>query len=182
MSKIGQQPVLIPDSVEVVLEPDKILVKGVLGEVNVEIPLAIKVKREDNSLIITRHREDKKTRANHGTVRSLLSNAVKGVSEGWERQLEVVGTGYKVNLKDNWLELILGYSHPVKVEVPGNLKAEAAENKITIKGPDRQQVGLFAARLRKVAPPDAYKGKGIRYSDEEIKLKPGKIAKSEAGA
>ncbi len=178
MSKIGKQPVLILPQVKVSLEKDQALVKGPLGEVKVAIPDGIKVEEEENTLKVTRWRQDKKTRSNHGTVRSLLDNAVSGVVEGWEKQLEVVGTGYKVDLKDNQLTLTLGYSHPVIVDVLEGLQVSTEENKIKVRGVDRQRVGLFAATLRKVSPPDAYHGKGVRYSDEEIKLKPGKIAKA----
>lgn len=180
MSKIGKQPVLIPDQVSFNLDKDQAIAKGPLGEVKVAIPDGIKVEEKESSLIVTRWREDKKTRANHGTVRSLLANAAKGVTEGWEREVEVVGTGYKVALQGKELTLTLGYSHPVKVVVPEDLQVSTEENKIKVRGVDRQRVGLFSAKLRKISPPDAYHGKGIRYTDEEIKLKPGKIAKTGA--
>jgi len=178
MSKIGKQPVLIPDQVKLKLDKDQIIAQGSLGEVKVNIPDGIKVEEKENNLIVTCWRQDKKTRSNHGTVRSLLANAVLGVSEGWEKELEVVGTGYKVTLQEKELTLTLGYSHPVKVIVPEDLQVSTEENKIKVKGADRQRVGLFSATLRKISPPDAYHGKGIRYTDEEIKLKPGKLAKT----
>ena len=180
MSKIGKQPVLILTEAKVTLEKDQVLVQGPWGEVKVAILDGIKVEKEENILKVSRWREDKKTRANHGTVRSLLANAVKGVIEGWEKQLEVVGTGYKVDLHDNQLVLTLGFSHPVKIAIPEDLRVSTEENKIKVQGCNRQKVGLFSATLRKISPPDAYQGKGIRYSDEEIKLKPGKIAKAGA--
>ncbi len=180
MSKIGKKPVLLNDQVTFQLDKDQILVKGPLGEVVVSIPDGIKIEEKEGSLLVTCWRQDKKTRSNHGTIRSLLANAFKGVVEGWEKELEVVGTGYKVELANKELTFTLGYSHPVKVAVPEDLQVGVEENKIKVKGVDRQRVGLFSATLRKISPPDAYHGKGIRYSDEEIKLKPGKIAKTGA--
>jgi len=181
MSKIGKKPVVVSDQAQVSLDKDRALIKGPRGEVVVAIPDGIKVSLEDNQLLVSCWRHDKKTRSCFGTTRSLLDNAVVGVTVGWQKELEVVGTGYKVSLQSGKLIFTLGFSHPVEKKTPENLEVSVEGNKITIKGADRQKVGLFAAQIRKISPPDVYKGKGIRYSDEEIKLKPGKIAKA-AGA
>jgi len=178
MSKIGRKPVLLPEGVSAEVQEEKVLVKGPRGELEVKVPEGIKVTSEENQLRVSCLRHDKRTRACHGTVRSLLQNAVVGVTEGWRKELEVVGTGYRVAKEENCLVLTLGFSHPVKVEIPADLSVSVEENRIKIEGQDRQRVGLFASQVRHISPPDAYKGKGIRYADEEIKLKPGKIAKA----
>ena len=178
MSKIGKKPVLIPEGVTVEIQNGTVTVRGNKGEVNISVPDGIKVESKEGKLLVTRWRNDKKTRACHGTVRSLLQNAVLGVTEGWKKELEVMGVGYRVAKQGEKLVLTLGFSHPVEVDMPQDLTVDVQENKIIVSGVDKQRVGLFAAQVRAICPPDAYKERGIRYTDEEIRLKPGKMAKT----
>ena len=181
MSKIGQQPVEITQGVEVRLEDDQVIVKGPKGELSLPLPDGIEVKVEENKVLVNRRRHDRKTKACHGTIRSLIHNMVVGVTEGWSKGLEVVGTGYGVTQQGNKLVFKVGFSHPVEVEVPEGLSARVEDNKVFLEGVDKQLVGQFADRIRKIRPPDAYKGKGIRYVGEEVKLKPGKTARTMEG-
>lgn len=180
MSRIGRQPITIPEGVKININLNQVKVVGPRGELKLKIPEGIGVEKKDDQLVVSRHRDDKKTKACHGTVRSLINNMVVGVTQGWEKELEVVGTGYRVNLEGEKLVFRVGFSHPVVVEPPAGIKFEVNENKIKVMGIDKELVGNIAAKIRKIRPPDAYKGKGIRYSDEVIKLKPGKAAKTGA--
>jgi len=159
-------------------EGGEVLLKGPKGELVISVPDGIKVDREDDKIIVSCFRNDKRTRACHGTIRSLIQNGVAGVTEGWEKKLDVVGVGFHVVKEGEKLILTLGFSHPVEVNIPSDLTVTVEENKINIWGVDKQRVGLFAAQIRKTHPPDSYKGKGVRYLGEEVKLKPGKMAKT----
>lgn len=181
MSRIGNTPVEILEGVEVTIEEGRVLVKGPKGELFLDLPDGIKVEKKENMVLISRLRNDKKTKACHGTIRSLINNMVLGVAKGWSKGLEVVGTGYGVSLEGNELVFKVGFSHPVRITVPSGLTTRVEENRVVIEGADKQLVGQFADRIRKIRPPDAYKGKGIRYVGEEIKLKPGKAAKTGEG-
>ncbi len=178
MSRIGRQPITIPEGVQIEIDSGRVKVVGPKGELELKIPEGIKVEQNQQQIVVSRSRNDKKTKANHGTIRSLINNMVIGVTQGWEKELEVVGTGYRVNLEGNKLVFKVGYSHPVVVEPPEGIQFEAADNKVKIKGINKELVGNWAAKIRRIRPPDPYKGKGIRYSDEVIKLKPGKAAKA----
>lgn len=178
MSRLGKKPVLIPSSVEVRVEEGEVKVKGPKGELNLSLPDLIKVKVEKGKVFVSRQSEAKKVKANHGTIRSLINNMVQGVSEGWSKSLEVVGTGFRVNKEGKDLVFTVGFSHPVRFPIPEGIEAVVEENRITLKGIDRQLVGQVAAQIRRIKPPDPYKGKGIRYLGEEIKLKPGKATKT----
>jgi len=178
MSRIGTQPVVLPDGVSVSIEAAVITVKGPKGELTVALPAGIKLEQADQSVLVVRENDD--LRAIHGTVRSLVDNSVKGVSEGWVKSLEIVGSGYRAAANGNELEMAMGYSHPVKLAVPEGLTAQVVKNTITISGIDRQAVGQFAAVIRAVRKPEPYKGKGIRYTGEHVRRKAGKALKSGA--
>lgn len=177
MSKIGKQPITIPDKVEVAINRNLVTVKGPQGELNLEFPHFIEVEKEDKVLKVIRKRNDDRAKAMHGTIRAHLANMVKGVVEPWEKQLVVKGTGFKVNPSAKGVVFRLGFSHSVEVESPEGIDFQVDGNKLAISGPDKVQVGNLAAKIRKIRPPDVYKGKGIRYLGEEVKLKPGKMAK-----
>ena len=177
MSRIGKQPISLPEGVTLNMEGRRVKVIGPKGELALDLPEAIEVVEKEGQFLVVRHRQDQKTRANHGTIRSLIENMIIGVTKGWEKELEVVGTGYRVDLQGEKLVLRVGFSHLVEIESPEGIKFEVADNKIKILGSDKELVGNLAARIRKTRPPDPYKGKGVRYLGEEIKLKPGKAAK-----
>lgn len=181
MSKIGKKPIIVPSSVKIELKGEEIKISGQLGEITFKIPNGLKIKSIGSQLLLTRLTEERQTRMLHGTFRQLFFNAIKGVTEGWEKQLEVRGIGFRANLEGENLVLSLGFSHPVKLVPPEGIKFEVKENKITVTGVDKAKVGLQADKLRRIYPPDSYKGKGIRYAGEEIILKPGKTAKVGAG-
>jgi large subunit ribosomal protein L6 len=178
MSRIGTQPVILPAGVELTLVDSIIKIKGPKGELEVVLPEGITLEQADQSATFVRDSNER--RAIHGTVRSLLDNAVKGVSEGWSKSLEIVGSGYRAAVNGSDLDMAMGYSHPVKLTVPEGLKAEVVKNTITVSGIDRQAVGQFAAIIRAVRKPEPYKGKGIRYEGEHVRRKAGKALKSGA--
>jgi len=181
MSRIGKKPIEIPKEVEVKVEKALVKVKGPKGTLQWRYPLGINVEIEDGKVVIKRTDDTRHKRALHGLTRSLIANMIKGVSEGYKKELEIVGVGYRVDLKENKFIFSVGYSHPVEYKLPEGIKAEINHKtrpvKIIIYGIDKQIVGQVAADLRAVRPPDAYKGKGIRYVGEHLKLKPGKAAK-----
>ena len=177
MSRIGRKPIKLPEGVNIEAKNNEIMVKGPKGELNVEVPTGITAKVEDGLIQVDRENNQKKTRAFHGMVRSLLLNSVTGVTEGFSKTLEIVGTGYKAELngKDK-LKLTLGFSHVVDFNLPKGVTA-AVEDRgtlLTLQGIDKQVVGETAANIRKIRKPDPYKGKGVRYKGEELRLKPGK--------
>jgi large subunit ribosomal protein L6 len=174
MSRIGKKPITIPDGVEVKKEKNKILVKGPKGQLLVSTHEKIDYQIEGNQIIVQRLDESRTAREQHGLRRTLLHNAIIGVSKGFTKTLEVVGVGYKVNVKGKAIELNVGYSHPVIIDLPQNLEAKVEGNKLTISGIDKQVVGEFSAKIRRVRPPEPYKGKGIKYIDEQIRRKAGK--------
>ena len=176
MSKIGEQPVTIADGVDATITSDNVVVKGPKGELTIDIPKGITVKKVEDSLIVTRGSNARKVRALHGLVRSLLSNAILGVVTPWEKHLEVVGTGYKVKLQGKDLVFDVGLSHSVKFDAVEGVEYQVNKNKVTIAGIDKQFVGEIANKIRVIRKPDAYKGKGIRYEGEVLYLKPGKKA------
>lgn len=182
MSRIGKAPVTIPAGVEVKIEDSKVLVKGPKGELTESVPQGIKVKQTDNELIVERRSQAPFDRALHGLTRSLISNMVKGVSEGFEKQLELVGVGYRASKKGNNLELLVGYSKPVTIQKLEGIDFEVPQpTKIIVRGMSKQLVGQVAANIRSVRPPEPYKGKGIKYAGEYIRRKAGKTAKAGAG-
>lgn len=179
MSKIGNNPIKIPSTVQLNTDGEKIQVKGSQGELNFLLPKVLNVKRSENTLIIGRKGEGKKIKSMHGLFRQLIFNAVTGVETPWQKKLEVVGTGYNVKLQGEDLVFKLGYSHPVLFKKKPNIfyKVEG-NNKVVVNGVDKQLVGQIAYRIKLLKIPDAYKGKGIRYAGEVLKLKPGKKVKT----
>ncbi|AFK86042.1 50S ribosomal protein L6 [Thermoanaerobacterium saccharolyticum] len=178
MSRIGKQPVEIPKDVTVTVNKNHVVVKGPKGTLERDFPNLVDIAVEDNKVIVTRSSDDKEARAMHGTTRALIQNMVKGVSTGYEKSLEIVGVGYRVAKQGKKIVLTVGYSHPVEIEEePGIEFVVDGTNKITVKGIDKQRVGEVAANIRKVRQPDAYKGKGIRYVGEYVRLKEGKTGK-----
>lgn len=178
MSRIGKKPIAIPDGVTVtVAEGNNVTVKGPKGELSRVFNTNIEIKIVDNTVEFNRNSEDKFIRSLHGTTRSLINGMITGVSTGFSKKLVIVGVGYRAQLKGNILVVNAGYSHPVEVEIPKGLTVEVPSNtEIIISGIDKQLVGEFAANVRKIRRPEPYKGKGIKYDDEQIRRKEGKTA------
>lgn len=176
MSRIGKKPIEIPKGVEINVSQDNtVTVKGPKGQLTYKFHPDIIIKKEDNLLKVERKSEDPFSRSLHGTTRALLNNMVKGVTEGFIEELEIVGIGYRAAVKGKTLELTLGYSHPVVYEIPEGIQIAVEGNtNIKVSGIDKQRVGQVAAEIRDFRRPDPYKGKGIRYKGEVIKLKAGK--------
>ena len=175
MSRIGNRIITVPAGVTVELNNNVVTVKGPKGELNQVMLKDITMKQEENTIILERKNENAK--AMHGTMNALISNMIKGVSEGYAKTLEIIGVGYRFNVQGQKLVVSAGYSHPVNMEIPAGLTVEANGNtEITIKGIDKVLVGEFAAKVREVRHPEPYKGKGIRYKDEHIVRKEGKKA------
>jgi len=181
MSRMGGKPIKILDNVTVNQNGRDILVKGKNGENTVSIPINIEASIKDGEIILSRKNNAKLSKALHGVTRKLLINAIQGVCELFQKQLDIVGVGYRVAQKGDNLELNVGYSNPVTVEKPANIFFKVQKNSIIVSGNDKQKVGEVAAKIRAIRPPEPYKGKGIKYSDEIIKRKSGKAAKA-AGA
>ncbi len=179
MSRIGRMPVVIPAGVEVkVADNNLVTVKGKLGELSQKISALITIKIEGTEIVLTRANDDKDTRALHGLSRALIANMVKGVSEGFEKKLEINGVGYRAEKQGQNLNLALGYSHPVIINAPAGVTFDVPDtNTIIVKGYDKQAVGQIAAVIREKRPPEPYLGKGIKYSDEHIRRKAGKAGK-----
>jgi large subunit ribosomal protein L6 len=177
MSRIGRQPIPVPTGVNIAIDPGRIMVNGPLGELTQQVPVRIKVERRDDELVVTRPTDRGDDRALHGLTRSLIANMVEGVTKGFEKRLEIQGVGYRAAMRGMSLELNVGFSHPVVIEAPLGITFEVpAPNQVLVKGVDKQQVGEIAAEVRKVRPPEPYKGKGIRYEGEYVRRKVGKRA------
>jgi len=177
MSRIGRQPIPVPDGVQVEIAPGRVAVKGPLGELSQAIPHRITVERHDGELVVTRPTDRGPDRALHGLTRTLVANMVEGVTKGFEKRLEIQGVGYRAQLKGNDLELAVGFSHPVAYQAPEGITFDVPQPTIVVvKGIDKQRVGQVAAEIRSVRPPEPYKGKGIRYSGEYVRRKVGKRA------
>ena len=175
MSRIGKKPVEIPSGVDITIgENNFVKVKGPKGELSNTFHSALKIVKEDNVIKIERPSDEPFMRAIHGTTRALLANMVQGVVNGFTVELEIVGIGYRAAMKGKTLELQLGYSHPIVYEPPEGIQIAVEGNIIKVSGIDKQLVGQVAAEIRDFRKPDPYKGKGIRYKDEQLKLKPGK--------
>ncbi|MDF1658725.1 MAG: 50S ribosomal protein L6 [Verrucomicrobiales bacterium] len=179
MSRIGKKEITLPEKVEIKLGDDSgISVEGPKGKLEWTIPAGIAVEQEDGTLRVTRLSEERTLRALHGTARSLLANMVEGVSNGYVRELEIQGVGFRASVKGKNLDLSLGFSHPVLHPIPAELTVTVEENtKIKVEGIDKQLVGQFAADVRSYYPPEPYKGKGVRYKDEYVRRKQGKSVK-----
>lgn len=181
MSRIGRKPIEIPLDCEVKIEGKNLTVKGPRGELSFNVDGKISLAKNQKMLVVTRTSQDRRTRALHGLTRALAANMITGVTKGFAKRLEIRGVGYRAQVEGNNLVLSLGYSHTLTFPIPLDISLKVEKNIVTIVGSDKAKVGEVAAQIRKLRPPDAYKGKGIRYLDEQIKLKPGKIAKSAAG-
>ena len=178
MSRIGNKPVQIPAGVEVAVNGNNVTVKGPKGQLDLDVYEKLTVTVEENVLHVSRPDDERETRARHGLTRALIHNMVVGVSEGFEKKLELAGVGYRVQQKGKNLEFSLGFSHPVIVEAPEGITFEVPDNThVNVKGIDKQQVGQVAAEIRGKRPPEPYKGKGIHYVGEHIRRKLGKAAK-----
>jgi large subunit ribosomal protein L6 len=175
MSRIGKQPIAIPPKVKVEVKGQQVSVEGPKGKLNWQLPRHTSVKVEKGQVLISRQGDDDQTKALHGLSRALVNNMVRGVSEGFVKKLEIQGVGFKAAVQGKAVNMSLGFSHPVVYPIPDQIKVTVEENtKLTIEGPDRQVVGQVAAELRSFYPPEPYKGKGVRYSDERVIRKEGK--------
>jgi large subunit ribosomal protein L6 len=177
MSRIGKQPIAVPDGVEITIEPDVVRVKGPKGELQERVSREIGVAQENGEIVVTRSTDRGEHRALHGLTRSLIANMVEGVTSGFEKRLEIQGVGYRAQLQGDKIVLALGYSHPVEVNAPSGIEFEVPQpTRITVRGISKQVVGEVAANIRKQRPPEPYKGKGIRYEGEYVARKVGKRA------
>src|SRR4249920_2086121 len=177
MSRIGRQPIEIPSSVNIAISPGRVQVNGPLGELDQVVPARMKIEQGEGAIVVTRPTERGEDRALHGLTRTLVANMVEGVTKGFEKHLEIQGVGYRAQLKGTDLELAVGYSHPVVVKPRKGITFDVpGPTQVVVKGIDKQMVGQTAAEVRKVRPPEPYKGKGIRYRDEQVRRKVGKRA------
>jgi large subunit ribosomal protein L6 len=177
MSRIGRKPIEIPDGVTVDVKPGAVMVKGPKGELSQNVSPQMKVAEEDGTVTVTRPTDRGEDRAIHGLTRSLIANMVEGVTDGYSKQLEIQGVGYRARLQGKALELSVGYSHPVSITAPEGIEFEVPQpTQVIVRGIDKQLVGEITARIRRVRPPEPYKGKGIRYVGEHVRRKVGKRA------
>ncbi|HRR27659.1 MAG TPA: 50S ribosomal protein L6 [Acidobacteriota bacterium] len=183
MSRIGKKLIPVPTGVNVRVEETSVAVEGPKGRLTVPVPAGIEVEQQDGVLRVKRLGDEKELRAKHGLTGALLANAVRGVREGWVRKLDVVGIGYRAEVRGRFLSLNLGHSHPIEIVIPDGLEISVEREPrtvqnyvvtISVAGSDRYLVGQVAANIRALRPPDPYKGKGVRYSDEVVRLKAGK--------
>ncbi len=175
MSRIGKKPISLPAGVKVTVDGDTVTVQGSKGTLVQTLPEGITINQEDNQLVVQRANDSKQTRAFHGLTRALIANMVEGVTNGFEKKLELVGVGYRAQMQGKKLVISIGFSHPVEVDAPEGIEFEVpAPTRITIKGIDKQLVGNTAAHIRAIRKPEPYKGKGIKYENEFIRRKAGK--------
>jgi large subunit ribosomal protein L6 len=178
MSRIGRLPIDVPSAVNVTIDGSAINVKGPKGELSLVVPSPIEVALEDGQLLVTRPDDERASRSLHGLTRTLIANQIIGVTEGYSKGLEVVGTGYRVAAKGESLEFALGYSHSITIDPPKGISFTVeGNNKVTVNGIDKQAVGEVAANIRKLRKPEPYKGKGVRYAGEVVRRKAGKSGK-----
>ncbi|NDC48961.1 MAG: 50S ribosomal protein L6 [Micrococcales bacterium] len=178
MSRIGKMPIAIPAGVEVKIEGQLVSVKGPKGTLSHTVPAPISVVVEENSIVVARPDDERNSRSLHGLTRTLIANTIEGVTKGFSKALEIVGTGYRVTAKGSSIEFALGYSHPILVEPPQGITFQVeGNNKVTVVGIDKQAVGEVAANIRKLRKPEPYKGKGVRYAGEVVRRKAGKAGK-----
>lgn len=182
MSKIGRLPIQITAGVEVIVEGRVVKVSGPKGTLTQKLPRGIEVTVKDGVVTVTTKGKSKSDASNHGTIRALINNNVHGVTTGWSKQLELVGTGFRAEVIGKTLSLTVGYSHPVKIEAPEGITFKVEKTFVTVEGTDREVVGQVSADIRGVRPPEPYKGKGIKYTDEVIRRKAGKAAAKTTGA
>jgi len=181
MSRIGKQPVKIPKDVTIKLETNSVHVSAGKAQIRTPLPKGISAKVEGDEVILTRDRDTKEMRSLHGLARALLANGVYGVTSGFKRELDIVGIGYRAQVAGNKLQLSLGYSHPVEFVIPGGIEIRVEkQTHLVVSGVDRHLVGQVAANIRGLRPPEPYKGKGIKYTDELVRRKAGKVGKTAA--
>jgi len=175
MSRIGKIPIEVPKGVKLAIQTDKVLMEGPKGKLSLNLPSGISLENKDNHILVKRASDIKQNRANHGTIRALVVNMVKGVTEGYKKNLEIQGVGFKAQAQGQKLILNLGFSHPIEFTVPDNVKVKTPKpTEIEIEGVDKAAVGEIAAKIREFKPPEPYKGKGIRYTGEFVRKKQGK--------
>ena len=179
MSRIGKKPIPIPDKVQVTIDGSLVTVKGPKGELSHRFPVDMTIKQQDGQIVVERPTDQKRHRALHGMTRALIANMVSGVSEGFEKVLEIVGVGYRAELQGQTLVMHLGYSHPIEVQPPQDVEfvVEERGRLVRVRGIDKQVVGQITANIRKLRPPEPYKGKGVRYQGEYVRRKAGKAGK-----
>ena len=178
MSRIGKLPIPVPSGVDITIDGRQVTVKGPKGQLTHSVATPIEVAQEDGTLLVRRPDDERSSKALHGLTRTLIANMVQGVTQGYEKKLEIVGTGYRVTAKGANLEFALGYSHSITIEPPAGVTFRVeAPTRFSVAGIDKQQVGEVAANLRKLRKPDPYKGKGVRYAGEQIRRKVGKAGK-----
>ena len=183
MSRVGRLPITVPSSVKVTQQGATWKVEGPKGKLSLTLPGALSASVKEGSMVLERRDDEKRSKALHGLYRALAANAIKGAADGFSKELEVSGVGYRAQAKGKQVELTVGFSHPVVIDVPEGLTVETPKlTIIVIKGADKQQVGQLAATIRRVAPPEPYKGKGIKYAGEVIRRKAGKAATGAKGA
>jgi large subunit ribosomal protein L6 len=176
MSRIGRQPVVLPNGVSLVQKPGMFSVKGPKGELSKPMPSGVTIKAEGDKLVVSRADDSRDNRAKHGLVRAHLANMVKGVTEGWKRELEINGVGYRAEVTGDSVTFALGYSHPIVFKLPKSVTAKVEKNRLTLVSPDKDELGQVSAKIRELRPPEPYKGKGVKYVEEIIKRKVGKAA------
>ena len=182
MSRIGRTPIEIPGGVEVTIQDGTVSVKGPKGSLSQRVSPDMRIVREEGVIRVERPSDGREHRSLHGLTRTLIANMIEGVTNGYEKRLEIVGVGYRAALQGRDLEIAVGYSHPVPFAAPEGIEFEVpAPTRITVRGIDKQQVGEVAAKIRKIRKPEPYKGKGIRYEGEYVRKKAGKAAKGAAG-
>jgi len=178
MSRVGRKPIMVPANVEVTIEENFVTVKGPKGQLSFQFSKKVNIEKQDNQIVVTRNSDDREERSLHGTTRAVINNMIVGVTDGFSKELEIRGVGYRAALNGRVLSLSLGKSHPEDIPIPEGLTVEVPKNtQIIIKGCDKQLVGEFAANIRKLRAPEPYLGKGIRYKDEHVIIKEGKTAK-----
>tara|TARA_Y100000590_G_scaffold247061_1_gene277569 strand:+ start:504 stop:1055 length:552 start_codon:yes stop_codon:yes gene_type:complete len=183
MSNIGKQPIAIPENTEVIISNGNVKVKGKLGELTIDYDKRIEVINSENKIEVKRNSDKRKDRELHGLYRALIYNMIKGVSEGFQKELKLVGVGYSVEKKGDFIFINVGFSHPIYIQIPEGITVEMPDNTtLIIKGSNKQNVGDMAAKIRSIRVPEPYKGKGIKYSDEHVRRKAGKVVGGAAGA
>jgi large subunit ribosomal protein L6 len=176
MSRIGRKPVLMPKGVSLTQKPGQFTVKGPKGELSKPMPTGVTIKVEGEQATVTRADDSRENRSRHGLVRAHLANMVKGVTQGWTRELEINGVGYRAEVSGDSVTFALGYSHPIVFKLPKSVTAKVEKNRLTLVSADKDELGQVSAKMRELRPPEPYKGKGVKYVEEVIKRKVGKAA------
>jgi large subunit ribosomal protein L6 len=182
MSRIGRKPVVVPKGVTLSQKAGQFSVKGPKGELSKHMPDGVTMKVEGDKIVVSRADDSGPNRAKHGLVRAHLANMVKGVTEGWKRELEINGVGYRAEVSGDSVTFALGYSHPIVFKLPKSISAKVEKNRLTLVSADKDELGQVSAKLRELRPPEPYKGKGVKYVEETIKKKVGKAAATGGGA